>query len=123
VVVDSARPPRASLGIQTARPEHPGCRRTHHQLRTPPIHKTATGLALGRVQEEIFAPNRRTDPEQTYNLNRDVLDLCGADGQLIGLQQNVDMRRISAGAGTAAVATMVAGVWGMNLENWPEPSC
>lgn len=65
-------------------------------------------LALSRVEEAIFAPNRRTDPEQTYRLNRDVLDMRGADGHLVGLQRNVDVRRISVGVVIAAVATMVA---------------
>lgn len=36
------------------------------------------------------------------------------------LQQNADMRRISAWVAIAAVPTMIAGVYGMNFENMPE---
>lgn len=39
---------------------------------------------------------------------------------LIQVQQNSDMRRISAWVGIGAVPTMVAGVYGMNFENIPE---
>lgn len=39
---------------------------------------------------------------------------------LVSVQQNADMRRISAWVGIAAVPTMVAGVYGMNFENMPE---
>jgi magnesium transporter len=38
----------------------------------------------------------------------------------IGLQQNEDMRKISAWAAIAAVGTLVAGVYGMNFRNMPE---
>jgi len=38
----------------------------------------------------------------------------------IGLQQNEDMRKISAWAAIAAVGTLVAGVYGMNFQNMPE---
>jgi magnesium transporter len=38
----------------------------------------------------------------------------------IGLQQNEDMRKISAWAAIAAVGTLVAGVYGMNFDNMPE---
>ncbi len=38
----------------------------------------------------------------------------------ISLQQNDDMRKISAWVAIAAVPTMIAGVYGMNFENMPE---
>jgi magnesium transporter len=38
----------------------------------------------------------------------------------ISLQQNEDMRKISAWAAIAAVGTLVAGVYGMNFDNMPE---
>lgn len=38
----------------------------------------------------------------------------------IGLQQNEDMRRISAWVAIAAVSTLIAGVYGMNFEYMPE---
>ena len=36
------------------------------------------------------------------------------------MQQNVDMRKISAWVAIAAVPTMVAGIYGMNFEHMPE---
>jgi magnesium transporter len=38
----------------------------------------------------------------------------------IGLQQNEDMRKISAWVAIAAVGTLVAGVYGMNFVHMPE---
>lgn len=131
---------------------------------------------IDAVEEEIFAPGRRTDIEQIYTLKRDVLELRRAIGPLtpaletiateypdliprevarylrdlvghqmqaaerivayddmlsdaveaalarVGMQQNVDMRRISAWVAIAAVPTMIAGIYGMNFESMPELS-
>lgn len=38
----------------------------------------------------------------------------------IGVQQNDDMRKISAGAALVVVPTLIAGVYGMNFEHMPE---
>jgi len=38
----------------------------------------------------------------------------------ISVQQNEDMRKISAGIGLAAIPTMIAGVYGMNFDHMPE---
>ena len=38
----------------------------------------------------------------------------------VGMQQNTDMRKISAWAAIAAVPTHVAGIYGMNFEFMPE---
>jgi magnesium transporter len=38
----------------------------------------------------------------------------------VGVQQNIDMRRISAGAAVAVVPTMIAGIYGMNFDRMPE---
>jgi magnesium transporter len=38
----------------------------------------------------------------------------------ISVQQNEDMRRISAGAAIVVVPTLIAGVYGMNFEHMPE---
>ncbi|MFD3808385.1 CorA family divalent cation transporter [Streptomyces sp. NPDC058611] len=38
----------------------------------------------------------------------------------LGVQQNGDMRRISAWAALIAVPTMIVGVYGMNFEHMPE---
>ena len=38
----------------------------------------------------------------------------------VELQQNLDVRKISAWVAIAAVPTMIAGIYGMNFENMPE---
>ncbi|MEU0499877.1 magnesium and cobalt transport protein CorA [Nocardia sp. NPDC005998] len=38
----------------------------------------------------------------------------------VGVQQNTDMRKISAWVAIAAVPTMIAGIYGMNFEHMPE---
>lgn len=43
-----------------------------------------------------------------------------ANSALIQVQQNTDMRKISAWVGIGAVPTMVAGIYGMNFDNMPE---
>jgi magnesium transporter len=40
----------------------------------------------------------------------------------ISLQQNDDMRKISAGAALVVVPTLIAGIYGMNFEHMPELS-
>ena len=51
----------------------------------------------------------------------DMLDsLIQAALARVGMQQNSDMRKISAWAGIIAVPTMIAGIYGMNFEFMPE---
>jgi magnesium transporter len=51
----------------------------------------------------------------------DMLDsLIQAALARVGMQQNNDMRKISAWAGIIAVPTMIAGIYGMNFEFMPE---
>ncbi len=51
----------------------------------------------------------------------DMLDsLVQAALARVGMQQNNDMRKISAWAGIVAVPTMFAGIYGMNFEFMPE---
>ena len=38
----------------------------------------------------------------------------------VGMQQNADMRKISAWVAIVAVPTMIAGIYGMNFEHMPE---
>ena len=77
-------------------------------------------------------------PKQIRSYFRDVLDaelqvkdrIGGFDQRLsalidasvakVTLQQNKDMRTISAVVGLAAVPTLIAGIYGMNFDNMPE---
>ena len=55
------------------------------------------------------------------NTMNDLMDAAlHANLALIQVQQNVDMRKISAWVGIGAVPTMVAGIYGMNFEHLPE---
>ena len=47
-------------------------------------------------------------------------DILSAHLTRVSVQQNADMRTISAWVAIAAVPTMIAGVYGMNFENMPE---
>ena len=47
-------------------------------------------------------------------------DVLSAHLSQVGLQQNADMRRISAWAAMIAVPTLVAGIYGMNFDHMPE---
>jgi magnesium transporter len=54
-------------------------------------------------------------------LMRDLLsDAMQVNLSHISVQQNDDMRKISAGAAIIAVPTMLAGIWGMNFRHMPE---
>ena len=46
--------------------------------------------------------------------------MLGAHLAQITVQQNTDMRRISAWVAIAAVPTMIAGIYGMNFDFMPE---
>ncbi|MGP4003192.1 magnesium/cobalt transporter CorA [Streptomyces sp. 8N706] len=58
--------------------------------------------------------------EYVEGFDRLLSDILGAHLAQMGVQQNNDMRKISAWAAMAAVPTMVAGVYGMNFEHMPE---
>ncbi|TDP93850.1 magnesium/cobalt transporter CorA [Labedaea rhizosphaerae] len=102
-------------------------------------------LELRRAVMPLANPLRRLAegytplvPEQVRSYFRDVDDhlttvserVVGYDEQLttlvdatlakITLQQNTDMRKITAWAAILAVPTMIAGIYGMNFEDMPE---
>ena len=58
--------------------------------------------------------------EHVEGLDRLVSDVLSAHLAQMGVQQNDDMRRISAWAAMAAVPTMIAGIYGMNFTHMPE---
>lgn len=61
-----------------------------------------------RARDELLSSDER------------LTSLIDAAVAKISLQQNSDMRKISALVGMAAVPTLVAGIYGMNFENMPE---
>ncbi|CAG7617843.1 magnesium and cobalt transport protein CorA [Actinacidiphila bryophytorum] len=54
------------------------------------------------------------------NLDGLLSDILTAHLTQVGVQQNDDMRKISAWAAMAAVPTLIAGVYGMNFDHMPE---
>ena len=58
--------------------------------------------------------------EQIAEYDEMLSSLVQAALAKVGMQQNQDMRKISAWAAMAAVPTAIAGIYGMNFENMPE---
>ncbi|MET9318837.1 magnesium and cobalt transport protein CorA [Streptomyces sp. NPDC003038] len=58
--------------------------------------------------------------EQILTFDELITGMLSASIAQLGVQQNADMRRISAWAALIAVPTMVVGIYGMNFEYMPE---
>lgn len=58
--------------------------------------------------------------DNTESQDRLLSDVLSAHLAQVGLQQNQDMRRISAWAAILAVPTAIAGIYGMNFSGMPE---
>ncbi|WP_441247056.1 magnesium/cobalt transporter CorA [Kitasatospora sp. McL0602] len=58
--------------------------------------------------------------ELVDGLDRLLSDILNANLAQVSVQQNNDMRKISAWAALAAVPTMIAGIYGMNFTDMPE---
>ena len=58
--------------------------------------------------------------DHVESYDRLLTDILGAHLAQITVQQNNDMRKISAWVAIAAVPTMIAGIYGMNFDNMPE---
>ena len=58
--------------------------------------------------------------DQVEGFDNLLATLLSASTQRLELQQNSDMRKISAWVAIAAVPTMIAGIYGMNFDNLPE---
>jgi magnesium transporter len=58
--------------------------------------------------------------EQVDNFDDLLTSVLNANLAQVAVQQNNDMRRISAWVAIVAVPTMIAGVYGMNFDHMPE---
>jgi magnesium transporter len=113
-----------SARIYTLKREIAEARRAVMPLREP-MRRFATGAVPGI--DEASAPFFR---DVLDHLNRASETVDGLDQLLstafdahlaqISVQQNEDMRKISAGAALVVVPTLIAGVYGMNFEHMPE---
>ncbi|WP_306239027.1 magnesium/cobalt transporter CorA [Ornithinimicrobium cryptoxanthini] len=80
-----------------------------------PIESAELRLRFRDVSDHLL---RVTDHIETYD--RLLADIFNAHLAQISIQQNNDMRKISAWVAMAAVPTMVAGIYGMNFDDMPE---
>lgn len=66
------------------------------------------------------ADHHTTVAERIAAFDETLSNLLDAAIAKVTVQQNTDMRRISAWVAIAAVPTMIAGIYGMNFDNMPE---
>jgi len=87
------------------------------RLRTDemPVMNEEARPFFGDISDHLL---RVIDHVESYD--RLLTDVLHAHLAQISVQQNDDMRRISAWVAMAAVPTMIAGVYGMNFHNIPE---
>ncbi len=86
-----------------------------HRSDRSPVPEGELRLLMRDVADHLHGV---IDHVESYD--RLLTDVLGAHLAQISVQQNADMRRISAWVAIAAVPTMIAGVYGMNFDNMPE---
>ncbi len=64
--------------------------------------------------------HQTTAADQIASYDEMLSSLVQAASAKVGMQQNTDMRKISAWVAIAAVPTMIAGIYGMNFDHMPE---
>jgi magnesium transporter len=90
-----------------------------------PAQKLASG-AIDVVHEDLqeyfrdVADHVLRDAERVEALNEQLTSILQANLTQVTVQQNNDMRRISAWVAIIAVPTMIAGIYGMNFDHMPE---
>ncbi len=99
-------------------------RRAVQPLSVPLARLTDTNNPL--IPKEIrrhlrdVADHLTTVVERVVEYDEVLTSLLDAAAAKVGIQQNTDMRKISAWVAIGAVPTMVAGIYGMNFEHMPE---
>jgi len=86
-----------------------------HDGSRSPLPDQEVRLLLRDVADHLL---RVIDHVESYD--RLLTDILSAHLAQISVQQNNDMRKISAWVAIAAVPTMLAGIYGMNFDNMPE---
>jgi magnesium transporter len=86
-----------------------------HDGSRSPLPQKEVRLLFRDVADHLL---RVIDHVESYD--RLLTDILNAHLAQITVQQNSDMRKISAWVAIAAVPTMIAGIYGMNFENMPE---
>ncbi|MCW2505087.1 MAG: corA [Actinomycetia bacterium] len=109
-----------------------------YQLKRELVEFKRAVMPLARPLEALTSGQVAAVPLEVRRYIRDIADhhsrvteqVAGFDDLLtsilqaslaqVGIQQNNDMRKISAWVAIAAVPTMIAGIYGMNFEHMPE---
>jgi magnesium transporter len=86
-----------------------------HDGSRSPLPQKEVRLLFRDVADHLL---RVIDHVESYD--RLLTDILNAHLAQISVQQNADMRKISAWVAIAAVPTMIAGIYGMNFDNMPE---
>ncbi|MFW5474154.1 magnesium/cobalt transporter CorA [Knoellia sp. CPCC 206450] len=89
-------------------------RMLHTSTRSPQPHEELR-LLFRDVDDHLHFVADRVE-----SYDRLLSDVLSANLAKISVQQNADMRKISAWVAIAAVPTMIAGIYGMNFDNMPE---
>ena len=101
---------------RAALPLHVPLQMLHTSPRSP-VRDTELRLLFRDVGDHLHGV---IDHIESYD--RLLSDILGAHLSQVGVQQNEDMRKISAYVAMAAVPTLIAGIYGMNFEHMPELS-
>ncbi|MGH3957961.1 magnesium/cobalt transporter CorA [Mycobacterium sp.] len=81
-------------------------------------HKDLISKEVRRYLRDV-ADHQTHAADQIASYDEMLSSLVQAALARVGMQQNVDMRKISAWAGLAVVPTMIAGIYGMNFDWMP----
>jgi len=82
-------------------------------------HNDLISKEVRRYMRDVHDHNV-TAAEQIVSYDEMLSSLVQAALGKVGMEQNADMRKISAWVAIAAVPTMIAGIYGMNFDNIPE---
>jgi magnesium transporter len=84
-------------------------------------HKDLMTKEVLRYMRDVLSLQTQAG-DQISSYDELLSSLVQAELAKVGMQQNLDMRKISAWVAIAAVPTMIAGIYGMNFEHMPELS-
>jgi magnesium transporter len=89
--------------------------KTLHLSPRSPVPEGELRLLLRDVSDHLH-----TVIDHIESYDRLLTDMLGAHLSQLSVQQNADMRKISAWVAIAALPTMIAGIYGMNFDYMPE---
>jgi magnesium transporter len=87
--------------------------------RLPTDHKDLVSKEVLRYLRDVL-DHATAAADLITSYDEMLTSLVQAASAKVGMEQNTDMRKISAWVAIAAVPTMIAGIYGMNFDNMPE---